>query len=780
VVSEVTLSKEGILNRSFLYSSSLQFSSIVDGDISTAMMGLSLGEIPANFQILDDKLRLVTDGSINFESDVNKPSRLIYEFPILKQEGDSLTIKVDRASPILDTFLYGKENDKVQVEYSFVRSMEYVEADRLIMIESTVELKGGTVGEFLESIRPREAVVPANVKPIFADAALNKNAERFRFLDAGDVYVNKTERERIKTKAAQRFLIKDGQPVKWYVTKNIPEAYLGDMKNAVEGWNRYFRAMGMGDMVRFEGRLPDGIKVGDPRYNLIVWDTVQDAGAAYESQNSDPASGIQSHSMIYIPYAWVNIGKDYWNKMSPENQDPGELKGQRITNILKKRTLLGRKLPVHCVDAPEMHLTLQAKEKPEEFARGLLKGVIFHEVGHAMGLAHNFKGSLNYDADDQKKIFTTSIMDYNHYNEEDAAFAGLDSSDGPLLEYDRQIISVLYNDGKDVKASDAEMPVCNDEEADSVAGGVDPLCVRYDIGSDVTKEAGRALQLFTVAGSKRGKMDAITPQKVVDALISLPPAAKIETLENVKEALVTGLNSVTGTLGIYMASSANSFGYLGSQSMRSLKVFQDDVLPEDYNENEMHERALALLEAALAMDEFPALTKTALAPAKPTIMAYLAGTPFIANFSQEQRPAVLEALGAIVDKLLTTTETALMSKMRSRFLTAVVSTPTAPLAFLQRKGKAVNVELAVMNLLEKTTSATAGKLDRPPTERLLALKVLKSYSRSEDYAPIAERVTQALKAEIRDSTDAKKKEISRILLSEFTKEEPKEVAEEKK
>ena len=31
---------------------------------------------------------------------LNHPARLIYEFPILKQEGDSLTIKVDRASPI--------------------------------------------------------------------------------------------------------------------------------------------------------------------------------------------------------------------------------------------------------------------------------------------------------------------------------------------------------------------------------------------------------------------------------------------------------------------------------------------------------------------------------------------------------------------------------------------------------------------------------------------------------------------------------------------------------
>jgi len=62
LISEVTLNKASILGKSFNYSSSLQFSSVVDGDISTAMMGLSLGEVPAAFNIMQDKLQLLTDG----------------------------------------------------------------------------------------------------------------------------------------------------------------------------------------------------------------------------------------------------------------------------------------------------------------------------------------------------------------------------------------------------------------------------------------------------------------------------------------------------------------------------------------------------------------------------------------------------------------------------------------------------------------------------------------------------------------------------------------------
>src|SRR5688572_13510373 len=57
VSSKVTFEKATILNRTFLYGASLQFSSIVEDEIATAMMGLSLTALPANFRILDNKLR---------------------------------------------------------------------------------------------------------------------------------------------------------------------------------------------------------------------------------------------------------------------------------------------------------------------------------------------------------------------------------------------------------------------------------------------------------------------------------------------------------------------------------------------------------------------------------------------------------------------------------------------------------------------------------------------------------------------------------------------------
>jgi hypothetical protein len=781
LVSEVTLNKSAILGRTFNYSASLQFSSIVDKSTgaATSQMAISMGEVPAKFNIMDDKLEFLTDGTINFESDVNHPSRLIYTFPILSQTIDTITIRVDTASPIIDTFLYGNDDpeSKVPILYSFLRSMQYVADNELMMIESTVELKDGSIAEFMESFRPREQTVAADVKPVYNDPDLNKDSARYDYLDAGDVYLPKPGKPdvRIKTKVADRWDMRNGQPIKWYVTSNIPDEYLDAVKNGVEGWNRYSRAAGNPDLIQFEGKLPDGIKVGDPRYNLIVWDTVQDAGAAYESQNADPTTGIQSHSMIYIPFAWVNIGKAYWDKFAPETQSPSELESSKTKDFVGSRNFMGRSLPLNCMESPEEHLAIASRDNPEQFANALLRDVVFHEVGHSFGLAHQFKGSLSFDPNDPSKMFSNSIMDYNDYAAEAAAYSGDNTSDGPLLEYDRQIISVIYNGGKDVKASDPNIPACADDVADSTDKGVDPLCIRYDIGADPTQVALQALSTLTDAKAKAGLLPVISAKTVSDSLTGMPASSSIKTEDDLDAAVTKAQALVGGTIGVYLSNSSESFGSLGAAAAKSLKVFQKDVLPEGYDENDMRDRALQSLEASVAMDVLPDLTKSALLAARPALMLYVQSTPYVQGLSREDQQKLTDKLSSTLDsKLYTDVQTSLLSKMRQRFITAIVNTPTAPMGFVKRNGKNIDVELEVMGLLATMASEKTGAVNRPMAERTAALKALKTYNISENFQPIADKVVNELKAEISSSTDALRREDIRTLLANFIKiEDPK-------
>ena len=768
VSTEVKLRRDALFNRTFLYGASLQFSSLNDPKYSVAMLGINIGQVPAIFQIVDDKLRFVTDATINFESDINHPAKLIHEFPILRQDRDTVTVRAEKASPMLVTALVDDPDDIVNGKYpaldhSWIRSMQFVPEQEIIMIESTLTWVNGSAAEFMETIVPRDRQVAATVKPIFNDDSVEPLAQRFRFLSNSEAFFTQPDGTRTKSKTASRFILQNNEPVKWWITKNVPAKFLPDVKNGLEGWNRYGQAMWKRDIIKFMGILPDGVKLGDPRYNTIVWDNVAEAGAAYESQNADPLSGVQSQSMIYLPLAWVNIGKDYW-KLAGNAEDKGSAIMNQLTEF-SKHTFAGRALPLNCIDGAHLHVNMSAKMDPETFGRELLKAVVFHEVGHSFGLAHNFKGSLLFDPDHLEKGFSTSIMDYNAYNEETAAFTSLDSADGPLLEYDRQIISVLYNEGKDIKATDAVLPACADAEADSKAGGVDPLCVRYDIGGDPTKQVQRILELTTNPNAKNGRFYSLS-NALNNTLGDLGKAADVKTVDDAKAAVTKLLGSIKGVASVYLSGSANSFGYQASQIMRNLYVYRDGVLLEGYNENEMRDRTVSTLDLVSKFDTFPEAVNTQLGKIKEETSRWLLTTPAFANFSASDRDKNLAQILSNMDATNKKTESAVLSKMRTRIFGEIGYSSTAPLSFHDRGSEKLDLEAFVISILEKEHEAgTAGF--RPFTERTAALKTLLSFKKTEAGSAALARVQSKLTEESRKSTDAKRREEVRKLIAQL-------------
>src|SRR6185295_6987442 len=84
-----------------------------------------------------------------------------------------------------------------------------------------------------------------------------------------------------------------------------------------------------------------------------------------------------------------------------------------------------------------------------------IQHITAHEVGHTLGLRHNFKGSLVPP--------TSSVMDYN-------TTAVTFAQPTPAI-YDRQAIRYLYGQSPALPAA----PFCTD--GDTL---VDPNCVRFD------------------------------------------------------------------------------------------------------------------------------------------------------------------------------------------------------------------------------------------------------------------------------------------------------------
>jgi hypothetical protein len=136
-------------------------------------------------------------------------------------------------------------------------------------------------------------------------------------------------------------------------------------------------------------------------------------------------------------------------------------------------------------------------------AHAYLKDVIMHEVGHTLGLRHNFRASTIYDLKQiQDPNFTkingvaTSVMDYTPFNISPKGEKQGEYVMSTIGAYDYWAIEFGYKQfapGQEAqglaqilaKASQPELQFDSDEDAGfGSMGGVDPLVNRFDLGAD--------------------------------------------------------------------------------------------------------------------------------------------------------------------------------------------------------------------------------------------------------------------------------------------------------
>lgn len=782
VLTEVTLKKAQILGREFLYGADLQYSSMGDVEYSLISQVTTLGHFDARFRVIEAggeaRLQLVADQRVFFESDINHPERLIHEFKVLKQTAQTITIQIERGSPVLSTMLSG--GDAPAPRSSWVRSVQYDAKGNYLMFETSIEDAQGNVAEFMESLFPRETLVPADAKPLLADPTREPFAERFRLLGNGSVFLDLENEGRVQTSVATRFGWNPqsplAQPIAWYVTSNIPDEYLPEIRMGVEAWNRYSQSMWGKDIVTFAGKLPAGVRIGDPRYNVIGWDSVAEAGAAYETQSADPRTGIQSHSLVYLPYAWINIGKTYWEQ--------GDLSDKVLNASAKVRdrkilpgSVMGRRVPLNCVQDSIAKLSLIARQDPESFARELLKGVLFHELGHALGLAHNFKGSLSWNPEDSSTLFSTSIMDYNQYQIERAAFDSLDSANGPLLEYDRQILSVLYNGGADLKQTDPVLPACADDEADSFAGGADPLCIRYDAGSDPTEQLMRTIRLVTDSKAVVGPTQSL-PVSISLLTTELGDAATAKDLLAVQASTTQFIQKLAGIVNFYYIMGAQSVAAMARDATRPLRVIRGE-LPKGLNEPAMRARALEAVEWVLSQDAFATETDAALHLALEGYAQWLLKTPVFAGVGDKTDPrrAVLDALVDAVRtfkaQLTSRADRSVLTTLRRAVLVSLDREEGAPFYLNVGDQGVLDVEARVLQWLERssTTQPGAGAAPSQPRsqfERMAAVRSLRTFAGSEAGDAAIGRAKAAIQRELSGVRSAQEREKLRKLVALLT------------
>ncbi len=161
------------------------------------------------------------------------------------------------------------------------------------------------------------------------------------------------------------------KPIVFYLDRGTPEPVRGALLDGARWWADAFDAAGFIDAFKVE-LAPAGMDLADIRYNAITWTHRATRGWSYGGGIVDPRSGE-------IIKGYVNLGS------------------QRVRQDLLIAEGL---LAAHATDANPV-----LKQQALDMALARLRQLAAHEVGHALGFAHNFAASRTGNG---------SVLDYPH------------------------------------------------------------------------------------------------------------------------------------------------------------------------------------------------------------------------------------------------------------------------------------------------------------------------------------------------------------------------------
>jgi hypothetical protein len=295
------------------------------------------------------------------------------------------------------------------------------------------------------------------------------------------------------------------KPITYYIDHSVPEAYRAAMMEGVLAWNDAYEAAGFKGAVK-TGMLPEGADPEDIRYATLRWSTSDQTGySAIGPSIVDPRTGeILDADMLFEANMIIGDRNTYRRLVEPRNaidemynttEEELALMAQGIktegfyAEMGAQQDLVRSFLLFRGLMRP-------GQPVPKDFLDDAIRWVTMHEVGHTLGLRHNFRSSadtpndkLNDTEFTQKNGVFSSVMEYPAVNVDSKGTMDGHYYNKGVGSYDVWAIRFGYTADAEKAAQVARLAAQpgrafgTDDDARG-ASAVDPDVNTYDLGQD--------------------------------------------------------------------------------------------------------------------------------------------------------------------------------------------------------------------------------------------------------------------------------------------------------
>ena len=235
-------------------------------------------------------------------------------------------------------------------------------------------------------------------------------------------YRDLVRRWNLKKKDPNAALSEPVQPIIFWIENTAPMEFRGAVKAGVLAWNKAFEQAGFRGAIEARDQ-PDNADchVGDIRCNVIRWVSTNSLGyLGITPSYTNPRTGEIISANVILDYATLIRSARGFQGIAAADMPPTS-----ITKLAQDR--LGQELCCSYTGfvGSNLHFGLAtispgsgAAPEMERLTHELVQWTVMHEVGHALGLRHNFKGSTIRPlselqaANRARYPLTGSVMDY--------------------------------------------------------------------------------------------------------------------------------------------------------------------------------------------------------------------------------------------------------------------------------------------------------------------------------------------------------------------------------